>query len=1193
MANNGGGNSSYDGGAFFPPRGKSGCTTFTAVGGKTPVFSYMALLPAFGATPQPALLVEDSANALLYLEGVGAATGSGGVLSGLPPLPALATLADGAGPIYVGDFNGDGRTDFIINGQAGLAADVYLSSAAGLPLTLGRSLVGQVHSMLLQDMDGDNHADMVVESDNGVIQIFKGAADGTFVTGASIGGTAPGLDGYSGNGGHLAAINPQTKDILVTTPIGLSVLQKQSGTLVYGLKGIYNIGPGRESYALENFFGTGNLDLAVNSAEGVAIFKGNPDGSFQTSNAYSAGAPVLSATAGRFRDAAHNPNGNVDVAAGTGIVAQLLTGNGDGTFNAPSTPTGSPTVSFWANVLSGDFNGDGNLDIASSYNGLPTPTSAPGVFVQYGNGDGTFGGGGWALNQPYASLDYLFGESAVGDFNGDGVSDLADIDTQYDLTLLGVAHTGLPLGQFNVGLDAPDSSNTAFDFVAAGFFKTGRTNQQDLIFQQNTLFIPYVNAQDGTGRNFTAKPFVVGTAPPLYPSSMQLADLDGDGNSDLVVVYYNVNSGQLAGLGLAIPRAVNIWWGNGDGTFKLQPTVITLSRNYYLSAVADMNGDGLPDIVLSDGSLVSILYNLGNRTFSGEQHFLAGQGINAILLADVNGDGRPDLIAANGGATISNVIALGGPTATSLGLTLNLPVNTGGITVLINNAVVNPVTGTLAASPEPSIYGQTFKLTATITPSAGVALPTGTVQFAIDGVNVGGAIAVVPGTTNSTATYMVAAANAYAVGNHALTAVYSGDALNSGITVTGLHAVTGEPTTTQLFLCVGPTAACPTPPGVASPPYTATLQMYYGQIWNGTTDAIANDGSALTGTIALTDNYNGVTSTLCTLSVAAGGACAPSVGTTVGTGVGVHILSTSYSGDAGHLASTSPTVTITVLQDTTTAAIVGAPNPQSAGQPVTFTATFTGNYAAPTGTVQFMETFPPTALVQLLGTATLAPGPGLSSTATFTTSTLPLGTDTITASYAGNVDFAAAAATTTETITPSLAGSFTLSVTPNPVNIGVGFGGLLTVTVTPSSGFSQDVALKCGNLPQETTCLFVNPTIVGGSGQTTLIVQTTAPHSCGTTEPYFLGSNGGRDLGRGVVPVALAGLIAIFVPGRRRRWLKLLVALVAVAAAMQMTGCGNCTDLGTRPATYSIEVTGTAAQGGATASQAVTINVTI
>jgi len=90
-----------------------------------------------------------------------------------------------------------------------------------------------------------------------------------------------------------------------------------------------------------------------------------------------------------------------------------------------------------------------------------------------------------------------------------------------------------------------------------------------------------------------------------------------------------------------------------------------------------------------------------------------------------------------------------------------------------------------------------------------------------------------------------------------------------------------------------------------------------------------------------------------------------------------------------------------------------------------------------------------------------------------------------------------------------------------------------------------------------------------------------------------LGENSGGGFGHGAGAIAVAGLFALFFPLRRRRWLKPLIAVVAIASVMQLTACGNCTDLGTRPATYSIEVTGTAAQGGAAASQAVKINVTI
>ena len=70
---------------------------------------------------------------------------------------------------------------------------------------------------------------------------------------------------------------------------------------------------------------------------------------------------------------------------------------------------------------------------------------------------------------------------------------------------------------------------------------------------------------------------------------------------------------------------------------------------------------------------------------------------------------------------------------------------------MINHITTQPVTGTLVAAPEPSAYGQAFTMTATITPSAGVAPPTGTVAFSIDGVQVGNPVNVVPGTANSTA----------------------------------------------------------------------------------------------------------------------------------------------------------------------------------------------------------------------------------------------------------------------------------------------------------------------------------------------------------------------------------------------------------------------------------------------------------
>jgi hypothetical protein len=55
----------------------------------------------------------------------------------------------------------------------------------------------------------------------------------------------------------------------------------------------------------------------------------------------------------------------------------------------------------------------------------------------------------------------------------------------------------------------------------------------------------------------------------------------------------------------------------------------------------------------------------------------------------------------------------------------------------------------------------------------------------------------------------------------------------------------------------------------------------------------------------------------------------------------------------------------------------------------------------------------------------------------------------------------------------------------------------------------------------------------------------------------------------------------------------MLVAILAVAAATQITGCGNCTDLGTLPASYTFTVSGSSTGTPEVESQTVTINVTI
>ena len=133
-----------------------------------------------------------------------------------------------------------------------------------------------------------------------------------------------------------------------------------------------------------------------------------------------------------------------------------------------------------------------------------------------------------------------------------------------------------------------------------------------------------------------------------------VADLNGDGKPDLVVANH---CQVLCGFG----GAVNVLLGNGDGTF--QAAVTYDSGGYYAQsvAVADVNGDGKPDLVVANecttvnsydtcvgNGNVSVLLGNGDGTFQAAVTYNSGADqAMSVALADVNGNGTLDIIAAN------------------------------------------------------------------------------------------------------------------------------------------------------------------------------------------------------------------------------------------------------------------------------------------------------------------------------------------------------------------------------------------------------------------------------------------------------------------------------------------------------------------------------------------------------------------
>jgi FtsP/CotA-like multicopper oxidase with cupredoxin domain len=408
-----------------------------------------------------------------------------------------------------------------------------------------------------------------------------------------------------------------------------------------------------------------------------------------------------------------------------------------------------------------------------------------------------------------------------------------------------------------------------------------------------------------------------------------------------------------------------------------------------------------------------------------------------------------------------------------------------------------PTTTIVTSSVNPSIFGDSVTFTATVSP----ALATGTVQFNIDGVNVGLPQTVAAGVATFTTSSLT-------VGAHPVKATYGGDlsyfpststpitqtvnqmatttvvtsSLNpsfvgDSVTFTATVAPatgTGVPTGTVTFRIDGVAIASPptlvggkatyTTAGLAAGPHTVAAT------YNGDLNFVTSTSAGITQTVNKRATTSVVTSSLnpsfvgdsVTFTATVGPALATGtvtfridgvamaspptlVGgkatyTTSGLTAGPHTVTATYNGDAAYLLSTSATITQTVNRKTTATIVTSSLNPSFIGDSVTFTATVSPALA--TGTVTF----------RIDGVAVASPPTLVGGKATYTTSSLTAVAHSVTATYSGDAAYAlSTSATITQTVSPLRPTATAVTSNRNPSAI-IGQSIIFTAWVAPVTG---------------------------------------------------------------------------------------------------------------------------------------------
>ena len=569
------------------------------------------------------------------------------------PQPTIYPVNDGmSGFLALGDFNGDGIPDAVATGAMGVWLFTGKGDGTFNPGVLAAALPPGPFEIAAADFNGDNKLDLVVTLRPGGVRgfgagsvVLLGNGDGTFQAAQTL--------SMPQNPSGLAA-----GSLARAGPAGIAIADEDSANvyLYYGNRAggfsqappVNLPGANLGGLAIGDVNGDGVPDL-VSSQAYVAYGKG--DGHFSQPRSYTVNTAygeanvlladlrnngqtdivtsgyyaisvLLNEGKGRLEDgiwtavtggatcgvsADFNGDGKPDIAVNNSQGVTILLGTGNAA--KPFTPGTTIALANAGCPVTGDLNGDGKPDLLVPANGT--------VVAYLGNGDGTFS---LASTTAAPSGGFL----ALGDFNHDGKLDFA---TSGNLLALGNGD-----GTFQTPTDiVANPPSAGFSGIAAG--DINNDGWTDLVLTignglyGDTVFVLLNNREAG----FTQVPANFGedTIQPI------LVDLDGDGNLDLVLQPTRFGGAE-------------IHLGNGMGGFSAGQGLTGLEFVPGFNFVADLNGDGIPDIGVLQGDTLEIYFGKGAAAYSSRFYIGTGPSPGGLFVANLHGQppgkGLPDIV---------------------------------------------------------------------------------------------------------------------------------------------------------------------------------------------------------------------------------------------------------------------------------------------------------------------------------------------------------------------------------------------------------------------------------------------------------------------------------------------------------------------------------------------------------------------